>query len=364
MNNAILNDSLERLLRHENISFSRSRDSVLELLEGHSDSITTAAFLTALAVKGETADELAGATEAVRHKTIMLELPGIKAIDLVGTGGDRLHTFNVSTAAAFVTAAAGLPVAKHGNRNISSRCGSADVLEALGVPVDLTPEVVEQTIREIGIGFMYAPAFHLGMNHVGPVRKSLGFRTIFNMIGPLANPASVSSLLVGVYAPQLTELFAEVLHRQGVKRALVVHGSDGMDELTMTGPSRITLLNRNETKTSNFYPGLYFDEGEVRPEELVGGNIQENAVIIKELLAGKIQGGKKNIVLLNAGAALFVGEKVDSIQEGIEMARETLQSGKALRKLQELIDFTHRYSTPASTDLPQFNNISSCQITK
>lgn len=343
--NTIISDHLGRLVQRENLTRRQMREALAEFLEGRGDARLLAAFLTALTVKGETADELTGAADAARQQTTMIELGGLHAIDLVGTGGDSLHTINVSTAAAFVVAGAGLCVAKHGNRSVSSRCGSADVLEAVGVCLDLHPEVIEQAVHEIGIAFMYAPAFHRGMNHIGPVRKILGFRTIFNMLGPLVNPSSVPALLVGVYTPRLTELFAQALQNQGVKRAMVACGFDGMDELTVTGPSRITVLSQGQMMTSNFYPEFYFEEGRASPEELVGGNVNENAIILEELLAGNISGGKKNIVLLNAGAALFVGEKAESISEGIEMARDSLESGKALRKLQELIDFSYTYST-------------------
>ncbi|MDD3590129.1 MAG: anthranilate phosphoribosyltransferase [Thermoguttaceae bacterium] len=330
---------LRQLTRRESLSHQQMRMAVSEILAGNASSITIGAFLTALAVRGETADELAGAIDAIRRETIRVELPNTRVIDVVGTGGDSLHTFNISTAAAFVIAGAGLAVAKHGNRSVSSRCGSADVLESLGVRLDLAPEQIEIGIREVGIGFMYAQQFHRGMEHVGPVRKSLGVRTIFNMIGPLVNPAEPSFMLVGVYSPILTELFADVLRRQGVERAMVVCGADGMDELTLTGPTRVTFLNEDGLTTSNFYPELFFDEGLVPPEELEGGDPQENATILSELLQGKIAGGKKNVVLLNAGAALFIGKQADSIQHGIEMARESLESGAAFRVLRSFVSY-------------------------
>ncbi|MDD3587615.1 MAG: anthranilate phosphoribosyltransferase, partial [Thermoguttaceae bacterium] len=317
----LLIQELRQLTRHESLTASQMKTAVSEILAGNASSVATGAFLTALAVRGETADELTGAIDAMRRETVRIELPNTHAIDLVGTGGDCLHTFNISTAAAFITAGAGLPVAKHGNRSVSSRCGSADVLESLGARLDLAPEQIEISIRETGIGFMFAPQFHRGMEHVQSVRKLLGIRTIFNMIGPLVNPAEPSFILLGVYSPLLTELFAEVLRRQGIQRAMVVCGSDGMDELTLTGPSRITFLDERGLTTSNFYPELLFDEGRVLPTELEGGDVQTNATISYDLLQGKIVGGKKNVALLNAGAALFIAQQADAIQHGIEMAR-------------------------------------------
>lgn len=333
------NEILRRLASRETLSYSESKAAVAEILAGRVSEIETASFLTALAVRGETSDELTGAVDAVRRETARVELPGIEAIDLVGTGGDALSTFNVSTAAAFVVAGAGLPVAKHGNRSVSSRCGSADVLESLGVRLDFTPEQIEGAIRETGIGFMFAPLFHRGMERVGNVRKTLGVRTLFNMIGPLVNPAETPFLLVGVYAPRLTELFADVLRRRGVRRAMVVCGLDGMDELTVTGESRMTLLTDGGMTTSNFYPELYFEEGTDELAALTGGGAKENAAILTALLEGRLEGAKKRIVLLNAGAALFVGQKAETLQEGIDLARASLESGKALGKLRALVEF-------------------------
>ena len=333
------NKLLRRLANRETLTRLESKEAVAEMLAGRVSEIEFASFLTALAVRGETSDELTGAVDAVRRETVRVELPGIDAIDLVGTGGDALSTFNVSTAAAFITAGAGLPVAKHGNRSVSSRCGSADVLESLGIRLNFTPEQIERSIRETGIGFMYAPLFHHGMERVGNVRKALGIRTLFNMIGPLVNPAETPFLLVGVYAPKLTELFADVLRRRGVRRAMVVCGLDGMDELTVTGESRMTLLADGEMSTSNFYPELYFNEGTDGLAELAGGDAAENAAILTALLEGRLAGAKKRIALLNAGAALFVGQKAETLRGGIESARESLESGKALKKLRALVEF-------------------------
>lgn len=330
---------LRRLTNRETLSRAESKAALAEILAGRVSEIGISSFLTALAVRGETSDELTGAVDAVRRETTRVELPGIDAVDIVGTGGDALSTFNVSTAAAFVIAGAGLPVAKHGNRSVSSRCGSADVLESLGVRLDFAPEQIEGAIRETGIGFMFAPLFHRGMERVGNVRKTLGVRTLFNMIGPLVNPAETPFLLAGVYAPRLTELFADVLRRRGVRRAMVVCGLDGMDELTVTGESRMTLLTDGEIATSNFYPELYFDEGRSDPAELTGGDAEENAAILTALLEGRLAGAKKRIVLLNAGAALFVGEKARTLRDGIELAHESLESGKALEKLRALVEF-------------------------
>ena len=352
-----LTDIMTCLIRRENLTRCQVEKGVDFLLQEDCEPVTIAAFLTAMAVKGETAEELAGIADAIRKNSSPVELRGKKAIDLAGTGGDSLHTINVSTAAAFVVAGAGLTVAKHGNRSVSSRCGSADVLESLGVRLNLSPEEVEQAVDEIGIAFIYAPQFHSGLGRIGKIRKQLGYRTIFNLVGPLVNPSAVSCLLVGVYSPVLTELFADVLCQQGVDRAMVVCGFDGMDELSVSGPSRVTMLEHGKMTTSNFYPELYFEEGRVNPAELTGGDVSENAAILKGLLSGKITGGKKNIVLLNAGAALYIGGKAETIQTGIDMARESLETGKAKMKLEELIRFTHECSNTMEESTEYCRNV-------
>ena len=302
-------------------------------------------FLVALAMKGESVRELVGAARAMRHHGRRIQISGqamsSTVVDIVGTGGDSLETFNISTTSAFVAAGAGLIVAKHGNRAASGLCGSADVLERCGVNLNLRPEYVEELIAEIGIGFLYAQNFHPAMRRVAPLRKRLGIRTLFNLLGPLTNPAGASCVLLGVYAPQLTEMFAETLRELGCRRAMIVHGYDGMDELTITTRSRVSELDEGRIRTYDFFPKLCFDSEFADPRELQGGDASENAAILRGVISGKIRNGKRNIVLLNAGAAIFCAEKAASIMEGVNMAAESIDSGAALEKLNRLIEYSN-----------------------
>jgi anthranilate phosphoribosyltransferase len=301
------------------------------------ESVLLAGLLVALAMKGESVSELVGAARGMRRHAKRIQVIGSPVVDIVGTGGDSLHTFNISTTSAFVAAGAGLVIAKHGNRAASGRCGSADVLELCGVNLSVAPERVEEFVAEIGIGFLFAQRFHPAMRRVAPLRKRLGLRTLFNLLGPLTNPAGASCVLLGVYAPQQTEMFAEALRELGCKRAMVVHGYDGMDELTVTMPSRVTELIEGRTRTYDFFPERYFDGVLADPAELHGGDAIQNAEILRDILAGKIRGGKRNIVLLNAGGAIFCAGLVQTIEEGILKATESIDSGAALDKLNHLI---------------------------
>ncbi|MDR0335913.1 MAG: anthranilate phosphoribosyltransferase [Planctomycetaceae bacterium] len=301
------------------------------------ESILFSGFLIALASKGETIQELVGAARSMRHHARRIQVIGSPVVDIVGTGGDSLHTINVSTTSSFVAAGAGLVVAKHGNRAVSSRCGSADVLEACGVNLQLQPEQVEEIVAEIGIGFLFAQQFHPAMRRVAPLRKSLGIRTLFNLLGPLTNPAGASCVLLGVYDPKLTEMFAGVLRELGCRRAMVVYGYDGMDELTLTTRSRVTQFFDGQFKTYDFFPELYFGGELATPNELQGGNATENAEMLRGILTGTIRGGKRNIVLLNTAAALVCAEKAVTIEDGIKLAAESIDSGAATDKLEQLI---------------------------
>jgi anthranilate phosphoribosyltransferase len=301
------------------------------------ESILLAGFLVALSMKGETVSELVGAAKGMRRHAQRIQVIGSPVVDIVGTGGDSLHTFNISTASAFVAAGAGLVIAKHGNRAASGKCGSADVLEFCGVNLNVAPERVEEFVAEIGIGFLFAQRFHPAMRRVGPLRKRLGLRTLFNLLGPLTNPAGASCVLLGVYTPQLTEMFAESLRALGCRRAMVVHGYDGMDELTVTTCSRVTELIDGRIRTYDFFPEHYFGGELAALEEIRGGDAIENAEIFCGVLNGKIGGGKRNIVLLNAGAAIFCAGTVPSMEEGIRKAAESIDSGAAIDKLNRLI---------------------------
>ena len=259
-------------------------------------------------------------------------------IDIVGTGGDASGSFNISTTTAFVVAGAGVTVAKHGNRSVSSQCGSADVLEELGLDLKTDPEIVEEAINDIGIGFMFAPLYHGSMKYAGKARQECGIRSIFNMLGPLTNPAAAGCQLLGVYAPELTEMFAKALKLLGVSKAFVVHGHDGMDEITTTTLTRVSALHEGVIRSFDLNP-LDFFEDFADPKELKGGGKKENAAITKAVLQGE-KGPRRDIVLLNAGAALVAADMADSIKTGIALAEESIDTGKAFQKLEQLVRFT------------------------
>lgn len=309
-----------------------------EIFSGNTTDAQVGAFMGALATKGETYAELAGAARAMRKKAIRIETMARDVIDTCGTGGDTSGTFNISTVTAFVAAGCGAVVAKHGNRSISSQCGSADVLEALGVNLDVDPEIVEEAIAEIGIGFLFAPKYHGAMRYASNARKEVGLRSIFNMLGPLTNPAGTKRQLVGVFAPELTEMFAQALKRLGAKRALVVHGHDGLDEISVCAPTRICELCDGQISTYDLFPESYFGRT-AAAEEIAGGSPAENAQITKNILSGH-KGARRDIVLINSAAALMAAGRVESIEQGIEMAEQAIDSGAAMDKLTALIEFT------------------------
>ena len=297
------------------------------------------AFITALRIKGETVDEVSGAARIMRQKALMIDARSSVIVDTCGTGGDGMNTFNISTTAAFVVAASGLTVAKHGNRAVSSGCGSADVLQALGVNIDAGQEIVEECLQQIGIGFLFAPRLHDAMKYaIGP-RREIGIRTIFNMLGPLTNPAGATSQLIGVYDPKLTEMFAGVLKNLGTKRAFVVHGLDGLDEVSVTEETRVSELNDGMITTYNITP-MEFLNKTYSTRELAGGDAAINAKITEGVLTGK-EGACRDIVLLNSALAIVAGGKAESIKEGIDIAADCIDSGSAMRKLQALIELSN-----------------------
>jgi anthranilate phosphoribosyltransferase len=304
------------------------------IMDGKAPELQVAAFLTALHMRGETIEEIAAAADALRARALTVDAPP-DAIDTCGTGGDGLGTLNISTAAAIVTAACGVKVAKHGNRALSSKSGSADVLAALGVKIDLTPQQVSKCIDEAGLGFLFAPAHHSAMKHVATVRQQLGFRTIFNLLGPLCNPARVKKQLVGVFADKWLEPLAHVLHTLGTERAWVVHGADGLDELTVTGPSHIAELNHGQVRRFAISPadaGLSIH----RLDQLFGGNAAENAAAMTRVFAGET-GAYRDIVCLNAGGSLVVAGKAASLREGVERAQSAIETGQARATLAKLV---------------------------
>lgn len=315
------------------------------IMDGNATQAQIGSFITALRMKGETIDEITGFARVMRMKAERIDPDVDFSVDTCGTGGDGANTFNVSTAAAFVVSAAGVPVAKHGNRSVSSMCGSADVLEALGCKIDLEPFEVKECIENLGIGFMFAPNFHKSMKNAAGPRRELGIRTVFNILGPLTNPASARGQLMGVFKPELTEVMARVLNRLGIEKALIVHGCDGLDEITIGGPTMVSELCGGEVKSYTINPEDYGIERRDISNARGGDKIQ-NAGIIKDILNGK-EGAARDMVLLNSAAALYVGMKVDSIAQGVKLAAEMIDSGKALRKLSEFIELTNSMAVTA-----------------
>lgn len=296
------------------------------------------AMMAALATKGETFEELAGAARTMRRKALRIQAPASTVVDTCGTGGDGANTFNISTTTAFVVAGCGLTVAKHGNRSISSQCGSADLLEELGVKIDIPPELVEEAIEALGIGFLFAPIYHNAMRHAAAARKEVGLRSIFNMLGPLTNPAAANCQLIGVYAPELTEMFAHALRLLGAKRALAVHGHDGLDEISVCAPTRVSELNDGLIRTYDIYPEQIF--GRIAdPQDLAGADPAANAVITRTILDGAA-GPRRDVVVLNAGAALKAAGRAPDLMAGVALAEESIDSGRAREKLESLIAFT------------------------
>jgi len=335
----MMKDYLQKVTAGGNLTQAETAAAFDLIMNGEATPAQIAGLITALRMKGETVDEIAGGAESMRRHAVFIDCAGLAVVDTCGTGGDGQNTFNISTTAALVVAGAGVPVAKHGNRAITSACGSADVLMALGVNLDATPETVEDCVREAGIGFMFAPKLHPAMKYAMGPRKELGFRTIFNMLGPLTNPAGAKGQIIGVFAPALTEPFAQVLLRLGTRRAFVVHGQDGMDEITVTTTTRISELNHGTVKTFEFDP-LRLIEDYADAASLKGGEPETNAGITRAVLAGE-RGPARDIVCLNAAAAIAAGGKADSIETGWEEAQASIDSGRAMQALENLVTFSN-----------------------
>lgn len=326
----------------ENKNLTREEaERVAELiLTGQATEAQIASLLTALRMKGETVDEILGFASVLRGKANTISPKLDNYVDFVGTGGDSTFSFNISTTSAFVVAAAGVPVAKHGNRSISSKSGAGDVLEALGVNISADPDVVEKCVEETGIGFMFAPHFNPCMKYVGPVRNQLGIRTVFNILGPLSNPSRAKKMLVGVYSPKLVETIAKVMAGLGVERGLVVSGEDNMDEITLTGTTTIGEIKDGKVEVFTITPEQ-FSLNRCSLSDLTGGDGSVNAQITKDILSGKETGAKRDIVLLNAGAALYIGGAAESIGDGIKLAASAIDSKKALQTLDAMVAATH-----------------------
>ncbi len=326
---------LQKLLLRQNLNESEAGTAFDIIMDGQATPAQLGAFLAMLRMKGETHDEITGAARSMRRHAVFIDPRGKPVVDTCGTGGDSLGTFNISTTAAFVVAGAGVPVAKHGNRAMTSQCGSADVLAELGVNLDAQPEVMEESLHEVGIGFLFAQKLHPAMKHAAGPRKELGIRTVFNMLGPLTNPAGAKNQVLGVFAPELTEVFAEVLRRLGSTSVFVVHGHDGMDEITTTAATRISELRNGQVRTYEFDP-LPLIEQYAKPEDLKGGDPAVNARIVREVLSG-VKGPRRDIVCLNAAAGIVAGGKAADLQAGYRAARESIDNGRALQALEGLI---------------------------
>ena len=332
-------EGLKEIIAGSDLSEQQMSQMILEIFSGNITDSQIGAFIGALSTKGETFEELTGAAKAMRKKAKRVQVNSSVVLDTCGTGGDGTNTFNISTITALVVSGCGITVAKHGNRSVSSQCGSADLLEALGVNLNLHPEIVEECIRDIGIGFLFAPLYHGAMKFAAIARKEVGIRSVFNMLGPLTNPAGANCQLLGVYAPELTEMFAQALKAMGKNRAFVVHGHDGLDEISICAPTRISELNDGIIKTYDLSPEQFFNHT-ANMNDLAGGSPADNAEITSSILNGE-KGSKRDIVLLNAGAALVVAGKAADLKEGIHMAGKTIDSGVAANKLQQLIRFTN-----------------------
>ena len=331
----MIKEAIAQLVKREDLTSEVMEQVMEEIMTGEATDAQKASFLTALSMKGETIDEITASAAGMREHCTRL-LNDMDVLEIVGTGGDRSNSFNISTTSALVISAGGVPVAKHGNRAASSKCGAADVLEALGVNIMAEPALVQKCVDETGIGFMFAQLFNKSMKYVGQVRKELGIRTVFNILGPLANPSRAKNMVVGVYSPALTEKIAKAMGRLGVERGFVISGNDNMDEFTLSGTTTVSEIDGENVKTYEVTPEQ-FGLKRASLEELRGGDGAQNAEITKAILSGKETGAKREIVLLNAGATLYIGGVAESIESGVKLAAETIDSGKAMKKLEELV---------------------------
>ena len=339
----MIKEAIIKIVNKEDLTYEEARTAMLEIMRGETTPTQNAAFLAALSTKSakaETIDEISGCACAMRSLATPVPHPGMEVLEIVGTGGDNAHSFNISTTSAMVIAAGGVKVAKHGNRAASSLCGTADCLEALGVNIQEDPALCLTMLEKAGFCFMFAQKYHAAMKYVGAIRKELGFRTVFNILGPLTNPASPEMFLLGVYDEYLVEPVAKVLVSLGVKRGFVVYGRDRLDEISASAPSVLCEIKDGYYRTLEIAPED-FGLARGQKEEIVGGTPEENAEITRGILSGKIQGTKRNIVLMNAGAALYIGQKAPDIGEGVKLAAELIDSGAAMRTLEKVIEVSH-----------------------
>ena len=334
----MIKKAINTLMDKGDLEYQIAKQVMNEIMDGEATDAQIATFLTALRLKGETIEEIIGCAEAMREHA--LKLPhNTEVLDIVGTGGDEAFTFNISTVSAFIIAAAGVPVAKHGNRSVSSKCGAADLLEALGARLDISAEASARVLEKTGICFMFAPLYHTSMKYAAPVRKEMGIRTIFNILGPLSSPAEASLQLLGVYDEGLVEPLAKVLIKLGVKRAMVVYGNDRLDEISLSAKTTVCEIANGEFKNYVLDPKEFGFEI-CNLQDVTGGDAKENARIAKDILNGE-KGPKRDIVLLNTGACLYISGKAANIAEGVRMAADLIDSGKAHNKMKEFIKATN-----------------------
>ena len=339
----MIKEAIVKIVDKQDLTYDEAYTVMTEIMSGETTATQNAAFLAGLSTKStgsETIDEISGCATAMREKATRLEHPGMEVMEIVGTGGDNAHSFNISTTTAFILAAAGIRIAKHGNRAASSLSGTADCLEALGINIQQDPDKCRELLEKVGFCFIFAQKYHSSMKYVGPIRRELGIRTVFNILGPLTNPSYPEYMLLGVYDERLVNPLAQVLMSLGVRRGMVVYGTDHLDEISVSAP----------TKICEFRDGYYRDLT-IRPEdfglktasreEIVGGTPEENAQTTRDILAGKITGAKRDIVLMNAGAGLFIAGKAESMKDGVRLAAELIDSGKALEKIKEMIEVSN-----------------------
>ena len=333
----MIKEAIQTLTSGTSLTMKEAASVMEEIMQGEATPAQFGAFVTALRLKGETVDEIIGLARTMRAKAIRVNVPG-PLVDTAGTGGDDLSTFNISTAAAFVAAGAGLKVAKHGNRAMSSQCGSADVLEALGVRIDLNAEQVQRCLQEVGMAFMFAPIFHPAMKYASAPRREIGIRTVFNILGPLTNPAGAQAQIVGVADGSLLEKLALALRGLDCHHALIVHGEDGLDEVTITGKTQVCELNNGGVKSYSITPEE-FGLSRAGLDSLRGGTASENAALLRGIMAGT-PGPQRDAVLMNAAAVLLAGDRVGTLRQGVALAQEVIDGGRALAKLEQLVEFS------------------------
>lgn len=336
----MIQQAIHQLVENRNLDFETTKAVMDEIMSGQATQAQISSFLTALRMKGETIDEITACAAVMRDKAVKLN-PPFSVMDIVGTGGDEVGTFNISTTSAFVAAAGGIHVAKHGNRSVSSKSGAADVLECLGAKLALTAKQAEAVLEQTGMCFLFAPSYHSSMKYAAPVRKEIGIRSIFNILGPLSNPAGASMQLLGVYSKELVQPLAQVLANLGVKRGMVVCGGDGLDEATLTGVTHVCEIRFGELSSYDITPqelGLTT----CRLEELIGGTPQENALITRDILSGSLKGPKRDVVVINAAISLYLGIDDCTIKDCVKKAQEIIDSGAAIGKMEEFIQATVR----------------------